>query len=104
MKKMTFREFEHAMIKFNTDHGHTSQGNKERLSGVIVFKQESFTKPYTETQRSYKTDSDQKAFLSNMIGSSLFADCLDGTDSGVRLDWYMHGKDGWEVEYCYLLE
>ena len=42
-----------------------------------------------------------------MGGYSIFACCLDGTDQGVRLDWYMEEEgnpDGWKVENCYILE
>lgn len=104
MEKITYAEFCNAMWKFNADNGLTSKGNEKRLEGVIVFTEDSFTKPYTETERSYRTNSDQKAFFPNMSSNSIFADCLDGKDLGVRLDWYMGGKDGWKVDYCYLLE
>ena len=55
----------------------------------------------TEIQRSYRVQSNEKYFLPQMLGNSLFADCLDGTEFGVRLDWY---KADWEVDYCYLEE
>ena len=105
MKKITWGEFYEAMRKFNDDHGYTTKGTKERLNGVVVFTEDSFSKHFTETERSYQTNNDQKAFLPNQCGNSIFADCLDGTDLGVRLDWYMHDdKMPWKVEYCYLLE
>jgi hypothetical protein len=31
-----------------------------------------------------------------MIGSSVYGDCLDGVDLGVRLDWV-----AWKIERCY---
>ena len=31
------------------------------------------------------------------ISNPIFAECLDGIDVGVRLDWY-----DWDVEYCYM--
>lgn len=102
MKKITWSELCKAMRKFNEEHGYTTKGNKENLKGVVVFTENSFTKPYTEIQRSYQFSSDNKAFLPNQLSNSIFADCLDGTDEGVRIDWYM--GDGWKVEYCYLLE
>lgn len=77
---------------------------------VIVFKEDSFSKYFTEEQRSYEIDSGAKYFDSSKISHSLFGSCLDGTDKGVRLDWYMHstpednlGKP-WVPEYCYILE
>ena len=42
-----------------------------------------------------------------MGGYSIFGNCLDGTDQGVRLDWYMAEErdiNGWKVEDCYILE
>lgn len=78
-------------------------GNKEDWKeAVIVFKPESFDKKYSEKARSYQVNSNAKYFDGNMNGSSLFGNCLDGTDDGVRLDKYMY--DGWEVDYCYITE
>ena len=79
--------------------------SKDWKEAVIVFTENSFTKPYTEEQRSYKVSSDAKYFDYSKIGNSLFGDCLDGTDNGARLDFYMHHheKEKWIVEYCYLI-
>lgn len=78
---------------------------KQWSKAVIVFTKGSFNKPYSEEQRSYKIYSDAKIFNSEMIGTSLFGDCLDGTDQGVRLDIYMkEPKNRWEIDYCYILE
>jgi len=73
---------------------------------VVVFTPESFSREFSEESRSYKISSDAKYFDGSKIGNSLFGECLDGTDSGVRLDWYMRllpeeGKR-WEVDYCYI--
>lgn len=97
MKKLTFEE----LRKMNKE---------EWKQAVLVFKQESFDKPYTEIQRSYSVDSSAKYFNGNMNGNSLFGNCLDGTDTGVRLDHYMHclPSDGigqrWLIDYCYITE
>ena len=105
MTKMTWNEISKAMWKFNEDHGYTTKGTKERLEAVVVFTKDSFSKDFTETERSYKFTSDNKAFLPNQLGYSIFADCLDGQDLGVRIDWYMRDTEmPWKVEYCYLLE
>lgn len=66
---------------------------------VIVFSQDSFTRPYSQHQRSYAVKSDNKYFNPDMIGKSLYGNCLDGTDNGVRLDWYL---GTWKVEFCYI--
>ncbi len=105
MKKITWGEVEKAMWKFNEEHGYTTKGNKERLEAVVVFKEDSWDKPFTEKERSYQFSSDNKAFLPNQLGYSIFADCLDGKDLGVRIDWYMRDdKKPWKVDYCYLVE
>lgn len=98
MKKISYAEFREAMFKFNEEH----PDEKSTLYGVIVFTEDSFNKPYTETERSYRTWSSNKGFQHGKISNSIFGDCLDGVDLGVRLDIYMY--DGWKVDYCYLEE
>lgn len=105
MKKITWSEVEKAMWKFNEEHGYKTKGNAERLEAVVVFREDSFSRPYTEKERSYQFSSDNKAFLPDQLGNSIFGDCLDGTDLGVRLDWYMKASEKpWRVDYCYLVE
>jgi len=70
---------------------------------VIVFDQKSFTKPYSETERSYEVSSDNHCFCQGRISNSIHGFCLDGHDNGVRLDRYMYDCN-WTVEYCYILE
>lgn len=76
--------------------------------GVVVFKQHpKWKREFSEKERSYKVYGDNKFFYDNMISTSIWADALEGTDKGVRLDWYMfHETDEnrWKVDYCYLLE
>lgn len=106
MKKiLTWSEMTDLFWKHNEEAGVKVKGSdKDAIHGIVVFKQESFTEPYTETQRSYRVSSNNKAFIAGQISNSIFADCLDGTDLGVRLDWYMHGDKGWKVDYCYMEE
>jgi predicted adenine nucleotide alpha hydrolase (AANH) superfamily ATPase len=74
-------------------------------NAVIVFTNDSFKKEYPENSRSYQISHENKWFKSNMIGCSLFGNCLDGTDNGVRLDWYIkEGSPKWRVEYCYITD
>ncbi len=80
---------------------------KEDLTAHIVFTEDSFDKKYPLLSRTYSFSSDNKAFWPNMGGYSIFGYCLDGTDQGVRLDWYMAeegNSDGWKVRNCYILE
>lgn len=60
---------------------------------TIIYSKDNWEKPFTKTQRTYETDTDQKYFNVNACGCSLFGNCLDGTDLGVRLDWY-----NWKAE------
>ena len=103
MKKMTWREAYDYMIRFNQKHGKTSKGDKKALCEmIVVITADTWNREYSEVSRSYLFTNDNKAFLPNMIGSSIFGYCLDGTDQGVRLDYYI-GKE-WTVDYCYLKE
>lgn len=95
MKKLSYGEFRDAMFKFNEEN----PDGKSKLFGVIVFTMGSFDAPYTEKERSYRVSNNNHAYQSGKISNSIWGDCLDGKDLGVRLDWYMH--DGWKVDYCY---
>lgn len=72
----------------------------EHITGIIVFTKDSFKKNYTAEERSYRVSSDNNAFKIGKISNSIYGDCLDGKDLGVRLDLYMY--DGWKVEKCYI--
>ena len=98
MKKISYNELRDAMFKFNAEN--PDKQFDAVLKGVVVFTEDSFTAPYTEIERSYRVDNSQKAFRSNTISNSIWSDCLDGKDLGVRIDLYMY--DGWKVDYCYL--
>ena len=81
---------------------------QDHLTGFIVFTEDSFTKDYPEGSRTYVVSSDNKAFRPGMAGYSIFATALDGSDPGVRLDYYMKdehgGESGWKIERCYVKE
>lgn len=106
MEKITYGKLDSIMYKHNAKYGldYNDYPRKEKQYAIIVFTEDSFDKPYTEQQRSYQISNYSKRFFPNMLGTSLSGDCLDGTDLGVRLDWYMGGKDGWKVDYCYLID
>lgn len=67
---------------------------------VIVFAKDSFNKEFSEESRSYMINSKANYFQWDKISKSLFGNCLDGTDDGVRLDLYM---PKWKAEYCYIV-
>lgn len=80
---------------------------KDDLTAHLIFTEDSFVKKYPLLSRTYRVSSDNKAFWPHMFSKSIFACCLDGTDQGVRLDWYMAEEGnpgGWKVENCYILE
>lgn len=83
-------------------------GAVEHLTGYIVFTEDSFNKPYSLDARTYRVSSDNKAYQPNMGGYSIYGSALDGSDPLVRLERYMAaekgGKNGWQVEYCYIEE
>lgn len=101
MKKISYSELRDAMFKFNEEN--PDKKFNSVLTGVVVFTEDSFTAPYTEKERSYRVDNSQKAFRPNTISNSIWSDCLDGKDFGVRIDLYMYDEiNPWKVEYCYL--
>lgn len=63
---------------------------------VIVFTKDSFDRPYTVQERSYKTYSDQWGWDYSKCGNCRIGDCLDGKDLGVRLD-----RQNWKIQYWY---
>ena len=89
---LTISDFYNQMRKWNETHDE----DKAEKFGVIVYKQSNFTTEYSEESRSYRVHNANRKFQKDKIATSLFGDCLDGTDDGVRLDWY-----DWEVEFCY---
>lgn len=102
MERMNYKELKTLFRQ------HERRYPKIHIIGYIVFTEDSFLRPYTLESRTYKVSSDNKAFIPNMGGYSIFGSALDGTDYGVRLEQYMAeelgGKDGWKVDYCYLEE
>ena len=95
IQKLTYDEMWNKMFKFNCDNPEKEE--KSCLSAVIVFKQSNWEKEYTETERSYEVWNNNRGFQPNKIANSVYGYCLDGRDTGVRLDWY-----NWDVEYCYM--
>ena len=93
--KITFWELSKNFEEYNHEHDNGCDGTS--ITGVIVYKQSNWSKPYSEESRSYRVSSNNRAFQDGMIANSIFGHCLDGTDQGVRLDWY-----DWDIDYCYM--
>lgn len=100
-KYMTYPELRELFFEHNQNH------LAEPLTACIVFSESNWPdRHYPVQSRTYEIRSDNKAFRS-CCSSSLYGSCLDGTDEGVRLDWYMKdfgNKNGWLVDYCYLMD
>ncbi len=102
---LTFGDIYNIFTKHNSENGIKDQfGDDHPLYAVAVASNSNFDQEYPLEERSYKFSSDNKKFLPNMIGSSIWAESLDGSDR-IRLDWYLYKQDnGWDWEYFYLLE
>lgn len=103
MKKMTFEQVYERFVKHNEKNGVESQfsdSSSNRLFGVVVFKSENWPgKDYSLESRSYKFASDNKYFVPGLGGNSIYADCLDRSEAGIRLDFYLSSL---EIDYCYI--
>jgi hypothetical protein len=95
MKKISYNELYNAMCDYNRKN--PAKEDDPMISGVIVYKQSNWEKDYSEKSRSYRVYNSNRAFQDGKIANSIFGYCLDGTDQGVRLDWYK-----WEPEFCYM--
>ena len=97
MVKLTGKEVFELIRKHNKENNiHQQYADKNPLRFVVVFKESNWKEKYSLESRSYSFRSDEKYFLPDMIGKSWYGDALDGSDDGVRLDWY-----NWEPEYYY---
>ena len=92
MEKINYDEFRKIMEKYSDE-------NCKGITGVIVYKESSFDRHYTEIERSYRVSSHNRCFQIGKISNSLFGNCLDGIDLGVNLDLYF---GDWEIDYCYI--
>lgn len=102
MKKMTFNEVYETFYRHNEENGVDSQfSDKSRITAVVVFSKDNWTTDYSEKARSYRFASDNKYFVPGIGGNSIFGDCLDGSENGVRLDYYLRE---WKVDHCYIEE
>lgn len=103
MEKITYKE----MSRIFREHERTA-GDGSHLTGCIVFTEDTFQRPYSEEARTYRVSSDNKAYIPNMGGYSIYGSAIDGSDPMARLEGYMAeecgGRNGWKVDYCYLEE
>ncbi len=70
--------------------------------GYIVFTEDSFDQIYSLESRTYEVSSNNKAFIPNMSGYSIYGSSIDGSDINIRLEAYMRGENAWKVDRCYM--
>lgn len=85
------------IIALFREYNRTVGANARPLTAYIVYDASNWNEPYNETSRTYAVNSWSNIFFEGKTSTSLFGDCLDMTESGVRLDWY-----NWKREKCYL--
>ncbi len=108
LNRAVYEEYEQEVSYYELKNMFREAEREKRgsLVGYIVFTEDSFDKPYPIEARTYMVSSDNKAFQDGMGGYSIYGSSVDGEDILVRLDGYMQeeygGKDGWEVEKCYV--
>lgn len=104
MEKMTWPEAVKYLRDYNRKHNITSKGDGPNCEMVAVISEDSFNRSYTLEERSYVFSNHNKAFMPNMCDYSIFANSLDGSDRGVRLEIYITtgSKYEWKVDYCYI--
>ena len=108
MEKLTYDQLFKRFYEHNDANNITTQfGDPKPLWGVVVFKDETFKGSenypeggYSLESRSYRFRSDNKRFIGWMMGNSIFAKSLDGSDE-YRLDYAIF-EDHWQVDYCYI--
>lgn len=76
------------------DEFYDSASRNEVRYGKIVFTKENWTQEYSEEERTYIFNNQDKYFDGEMLGSSWWGYCLGSKDT-IRLDWYI---PDWKVE------
>lgn len=95
---MKYSEMYNIFKEHNLRKGIKSQfGDNEPLKAHIIYSKDNWEEKYTLEARTYIVRSDNKCFVPNMLGVSMFGDSLDGSDKGVRLDCY-----DWKIERIYI--
>ena len=98
MEKISLAELEKIFGEHNQIYDRNM--DKNPLHAVIVYKASNFPgHDYPVESLSYETYSNSWGWDWSKMGHARYGYCLDGTDPGVRLDWY-----DWDVDYCYLLD
>lgn len=107
IRKVGIKEVDMTYLEL-TSRFYSAENAGTHITGYITFTEDSFTEKYPLEARTYIVSSNNKAFMSNMSGYSIYGTSLDGSDKGIRLENYMAdefgGKNGWKIERCYVKE
>ena len=84
---------------------HEADRPKYHLDGLITFSDLGTYEDPSNTQRdrTYIVSSNNKAYKPNSLGYSIFGTCLNGTDTGVRLESFMREPLAWIPGECGLI-
>ena len=74
------------------------RGRKDWKTALIVYSQDNFNTDFSVKERTYRISRNNRFFQEGKVSNSLFGDCLDGKDLGVRLDWYNWSVESVEIE------
>lgn len=85
------------IIALFREYNHIATSSARPLTAYIVYDASNWKKIFHESSRTYAVNSWSNLFFDGKISTSLFGDCLDLSEFGVRLDWY-----DWKREKCYL--
>lgn len=85
------------IIALFREYNHTVSINAKPLTAYIIYDASNWNKVFHENFRTYVVNSWSNLFIDDKISNSLFGNCLDLLEFGVRLDWY-----NWKREKCYL--
>ena len=96
---MNYQELEHIF------RAHEANRPMYHLDGLITFSDLGTYKDprYSWCDRTYIVSSDNKAYKPSCLGYSIFGSCLNGKDTGVRLETYMRGPARWIPGECCLM-
>ena len=105
--ELTYKRLKEIFMRHEEQQKDKPYSEQTHLTAHITFTEDSFTQKYSADSRTYVVSSNNKAFQSNKGGYSIFASCLDGTDSGVRLEQYIPDEcgetKGWKIEKIKLI-
>ena len=106
MERMSWREAKEYMRNYNRKNGVKTLGTTNKFCTMVaVMKNKGFDRDdYTDEERSYVFNNDNKAFIDGMLGYSILSANLAEPKDRPRLERYIDKEfDGpWTVDYVYI--